>query len=97
MNSPDKPAKKFSIAWPIIFGVCVGGMLGAMLIPAAVGARLIPMITYTSPLWFSLFVWSNFRYRGRTGWHGGVIGAVAGLLVWMLAVYISAYVRASGG
>lgn len=97
MNDPDKPAKKFSGAWPFFFGVCMVGMLGALFIPASVGARLDPMTGYYSMIWGSLFVWSFWRYKGRTGWHGGLIGTVAGLLIWMLAVFFSGYVRASGG
>lgn len=97
MNSPDKPAKKLSITWPVTLGVCMIGMLGALFIPASVGQRLDPMTGYYSMIWSSLFFWSGWRYILKTGWHGGVIGAVVGLLLWMLAVFISGYVRASGG
>jgi len=93
----DQGKKRPRIIWSVLLGVAMIGMLGALFIPAAAGIRLDPMTGYHSMIWGSLFFWAVWRYRLKTGWHGGLLGAGVGLLLWMLAVFISGYVRASGG
>lgn len=97
INGASAKAVKPRVIWSVLLGVALVGAYAAMFIPAFVGLHIDPMSGYGSMFWSSMFFLALWKYRLRTGWHGALIGAGVGLLMFTLAAFVSGYIRASSG
>jgi hypothetical protein len=95
----DRPIrrKRIRIIWLILLGVLFLSACVSLFIPALAGSLLYPRAGYGAIIWGSLFFWATWRYRLRKGWHGGLLGAAAGVLLFVIAALINGYIRASAG
>jgi hypothetical protein len=69
------------------------GAYAALFLPAFAGHQLPPSAGPASIFWNWLFFYLFWKRRGRKGWHGGLIGAGVGLVVFVLAAFIGGMVR----
>lgn len=102
MEEPSDTQRNVVVAkpwkgWLYITGIIAIGGYAAVLIPAFSGQSIKPELGYGLMFWSGLFFYYWWKVRGRKGWHGGFVGALFGLLVFMAAAFIVGYVRAKAG
>lgn len=100
-NLTESPAttsvvpKRRSI-WLIVTGILLVVTYAAMFIPAFAGQKQIPQSGFGSMFWTGLFFYIWWKQRNRSGWHGALIGAALGVLVFFVAAVIGGYVNHAG-
>ena len=88
-STNEKPK---SLIWVVLIFIPLIGTYAALLIPAFAGAKINPMGGYGSMLWSGALIAAVWRYRSKNGWVGFGLGAVLGVLVFLLAAFISGFV-----
>ena len=81
--------------WLYLAGVALIGTYAAMFIPAFAGLSINPQTGPSSMIWSSLFFYLWWKRRGRKGWHGAILGSVFGIFIFVLAAFISGWIRAA--
>jgi hypothetical protein len=103
MEKPDETQGNVVVAatprkgWLYITGIVAIGGYAAVLIPAFSGHDFKPVLGYGLMFSSGLFFYHWWKVRGRKGWHGGIVGALVGLLVFTAAAFIVGAVRAMAG
>lgn len=80
--------KRPHTVWLIILAICCIGVYAAVLVPAIFGQKPPSQTAAGCMFWTGLFFWLWWKRRERKGWHGAVIGAVVGYLVFFSAAVI---------
>lgn len=84
--------------WPWMVGIILGavavlGTYAAMFILAYAGQPVRPISLVSSLLWTWLLFFSIWKYRGRKATSGSVTGLFVGLIVYLIAVFLSGFQR----
>ena len=85
------------VLWLYVVGVLLVGTYAAMFLPALAGQTVSPQTGPGSMLWTGLFFYLWWKRRARKGWHGALIGATLGILVFGLAAFIGGFMRSATG
>jgi hypothetical protein len=88
--------RRSHVIWLLLIGVLLIRVYGAMLVPAFAGLPQAPSAGSSSLIFHSLFFYVMWKMRARIGWHGALIGAGAGLLVFCIAAFIGGMFRQAG-
>ncbi|HAK52774.1 MAG TPA: hypothetical protein DCM54_12855 [Gammaproteobacteria bacterium] len=75
--------------WVYLLAAVVVGITTAMLVPILFGNQLHPHAAYYSVFVSTLSFAAIWKFRAKSIWNGGGIGAVAGVLMFLLALLIS--------
>lgn len=96
-NYPSSISKdrKLSVVWVWLGGIAVIGAYAALLIPAFAGQIGDAQTGLGVIFWSSIFFLLLWKYRGRKGWHGSLLGFVVGLVLFTAAPVIVGYQRAA--
>lgn len=102
MNEPETAtvatANKGPKSLGLIFAsIIIFGTYAALFIPAFSGRPITPQFGFGSIFWNALFFTFLWKRLGRKGRNGAIIGGLIGLLAFFVAVFVSGFVRASGG
>lgn len=79
--------------WVVVAGVLLVAAYAAMFIPAFSGQRINPQYGYGSMFWSGLFFYLWWRRRSKKGWQGALLGAVVGIVVFVLAAFVGGMVQ----
>lgn len=96
-NHPSSISKDrtLSVVWVWLGGIAVIGAYAALLIPAFAGQIGDAQTGIGVIFWSSIFFLLLWKYRGRKGWHGSLLGFVLGLVLFAAAPVIVGYQRAA--
>jgi len=90
--------RKLSVVWLFIVGVLlVGADAGGLFIPAFLGHSVNPQSGFYSMVWTGLFFFLLWKRRARKGWHGALVGAAVGVLVFCVASFVEGFMRRGAG
>lgn len=91
--APKPGASRTQLLVLVLLGLALVGTYAAMFIPALAGQPVNPQTGPGALLWTSVFFYVYWKRRGGPGWRGAVLGAFIGLCVFILAAFVSGYVR----
>jgi len=83
------------LIWVLLASILAIGTYAALLIPAFAGQKINPVSGYGSMLWSGVLIATAWRYRNKNGWVGFGLGAVLGVLIFILAAFISGFMGAA--
>ena len=85
-----KPSRSLTV-WLVIIGIALVGTYASMFIPALIGQKPTtnPPTGLYVMVWTSLFFYLAWKYRSQKGWHGALIGAGIGFLVYTGAIMVA--------
>ena len=82
------------LIWVLLASILAIRTYAALLIPAFAGQKINPMSGYGSMLWSGVLIATVWRYRNKNGWVGFGLGAALGVLIFILAAFISGFISA---
>lgn len=93
----ERKPRRMSLMWVLLTGVLLIGAYAAMMIPASLGSNIPSQAGGSLMFWSAVFFGVLWRHRSRNVWIGLFIGVGVGLLMFVLAVFISGFVRGISG
>lgn len=89
-SEKPRPSRSLGV-WLVIVGIALVGMYASLFIPAVVGQEPTtnPPAGLYAMVWTSLFFYLGWKYRNQIGWHGALIGAGIGILVYTGAIMVA--------
>ena len=95
---PENKAKKtLKFIWIVLIALGTFGTYASIYIPALIGRDFTPNSNFHSMIWTGLLFASIWKYKFKNGWVGLLIGAIVGMIIYILASIIRSYVIASSG
>jgi hypothetical protein len=97
-TTPEPPAvpRRPAVAW--VYGVGAVAILVSLgLFVLAFSGMNVTNGGASSMFWNGLFAYLLWKRMGRTGWHGALIGVGVGLVLFVLASFVSGYIHSTIG
>lgn len=93
----EKEVKRNTSIWAILAGLPLIGAYAAIMIPASIGQHIPSAAGGSSIFWSGIFFAVLWWHRAKRFQVGFAIGALIGLLMFMLAAFVSGWIRATSG
>ena len=77
--------------WLYITGIAFIGSVSGTVIQALAGSPIPPINLSGLLIWSSVFFWLYWRFLGRPGWQGFLLGLAVGFVLGVLAAFIAAF------
>ena len=82
---PNSFTDKKNVMWVLLSGAMAAMFIFLLFVPGGSDANST-LSVYAAMLWCGIFLATVFRYFGKNGWIGFIVGSVVGMLIQMLSV-----------